>query len=138
MLKKNIEFVDFEGEKQVSTEYFNMTRMELLNFQDSVMPENFKDLQEYINDIVDKQDIRGMFKVIKAMVLLSYGKKSEDGKHFLKNAAIREEFESSLAYSALIESFFEDQDGKVMTSFVEGIINSIPKESTAASFSIAE
>lgn len=138
MLKKNIEFVDFEGEKQVSTEYFNMTRMELLNFQDSVMPEKFKDLQEYINDIVDKQDIRGMFKVIKAMVLLSYGKKSEDGKHFLKNAAIREEFESSLAYNALIESFFEDQDGTVMTSFVEGIINSIPKESTAASFSIVE
>lgn len=138
MLKKNIEFVDFEGQKQVSTEYFNMTRMELLNFQDSVMPKEFDDLQTYIDDIVNRKDIRGMFNVIKSMVLISYGKKSEDGKHFLKNAAIREEFESSLAYSALIESFFEDQDGKVMTSFVEGIISSIPKDSTAASFSIAE
>jgi hypothetical protein len=51
---------------------------------------------------------------------LAYGKRSEDGKRFVKNANVREEFESSEAYSALFMELVTDTDSAI--EFINGII----------------
>jgi hypothetical protein len=51
---------------------------------------------------------------------MSYGKKSMDGRRFIKTAAYREEFESSEAYSEMMMSFFLDGDNAI--EFFNGIL----------------
>jgi hypothetical protein len=51
---------------------------------------------------------------------MSYGKKSMDGKRFIKNATMREEFESSEAYSTLFMELVTVTDSAI--EFMNGII----------------
>lgn len=130
MLKKEIKYIDFDGNEQVTTEYFNLSIMELVDFQEKAVPKESgcKDLAEYIDKIVSDQDVAGMFRLIRLIISKSYGLRSEDGKRFIKNKEVRSDFESSLAYDSLIQELLQDPNGNSMTAFIEGLINTIPKQ----------
>lgn len=129
MLKKVIKYTDFDGNEQVTTEYFNLTVMELVDLQDKAIPKDSgcKDLPTYIDKIVSEEDITAMFKWLKMVIAKSYGLRSEDGKRFIKNNQVSSEFESSLAYNALVQELVEDSEGHKMIEFIEGLTNTINK-----------
>ena len=128
MLKENVKYLDFDGVEQNETLYFNINRMELIAMQARYGKE---DLAKYIERIVQEQDFAKIHDLLNDIILTAYGKKSEDGKRFLKSEEIKEEFRTSLAYEALVESFFDD-DGVTLGKFVQGITSTIRGLESAA------
>lgn len=130
MLKQNVKYLDFDGIEQNETLYFNLNRMELIALQARYGKD---DMAKYIEKVVSEEDYQKMYDLLKDIVLTSYGVRSEDGKRLIKNDQIREEFETSLAYEALIEDFHDDE-GATLNNFITGITSHIRglKESAAA------
>lgn len=128
MLKQQVTYEDFDGNTQTETLYFNLNRMELISFQKRYGSEN---MENYINKLIEEKQIEPMYDLLNDFVLTAYGVRSEDGKRFIKNDEIREEFKQSLAYEALIEDFHDDSR-KVLENFIAGVTAHIRGLNTAA------
>ena len=128
MLKQQVTYEDFDGNTQTETLYFNLNRMELISFQKRYGSEN---MENYINKLIEEKQIEPMYDLLNDFVLTAYGVRSEDGKRFIKNDQIREEFKQSLAYEALIEDFHDDSR-KVLENFIAGVTAHIRGLNTAA------
>ena len=120
MLKKHVKYQGFDGEIIEEDLYFNLTRMDAIEL--SARYES-KDLAAYMDEIVKNKDIVSLYRVLKDIVLLAYGVKSEDGKRFIKNETVKKEFEESLAFAQLIEDFHETESA--LSEFVTGITSQI-------------
>ena len=105
MLKKTIEYVDYDGEQREEDFYFNLRQDEILEINFNA---NLK-LSEQIEGIVKAKDMKEVYALFKKIILMAYGEKSEDGKHFRKSARISEDFESSPAFEALIMELVRDE-----------------------------
>lgn len=128
MLKQQVTYEDFDGNTQTETLYFNLNRMELISFQKRYGSEN---MENYINKLIEEKQIEPMYDLLNDFVLTAYGVRSEDGKRFIKNDEIREEFKQSLVYEALIEDFHDDSR-KVLENFIAGVTAHIRGLNTAA------
>lgn len=120
MLKKHVKYQGFDGEIIEEDLYFNLTRMDAIEL--SARYES-KDLAAYMDEIVKNKDIVSLYRVLKDIVLLAYGVKSEDGKRFVKNETVKKEFEESLAFAQLIEDLHETESA--LSEFVTGITSQI-------------
>ncbi len=97
MLKKTITYEDFNGETVSEDFFFHLSKAELVELELS----HQGGLSEALQRIVAAEDGKGIVAEFKNIILSAYGKKSDDGRHFTKNQQLREEFESSEAYSSL-------------------------------------
>jgi hypothetical protein len=86
-------------------------------------------LADSLQKIIADQDGKSIIAEFKNIILGAYGKRSEDGKRFVKNATTREEFESSEAYSALFMELVTNADAAV--EFINGIVPGNLGEETA-------
>lgn len=123
MLKKTIKYVDFNDKPQEETFYFNLTEAEVTEMELSVKG----GLAATLEKIVKEEDNELIISMFQGVILKAYGEKSEDGKRFVKNAKIREDFASTAAYSALFMELATDADAA--TVFINGVIpkNLLPK-----------
>lgn len=128
MLKQNVKYLDFDGVEQTETLYFNINRMELIAMQTRYGKD---DMVKYIERITQEEDFGKIHDLLNDIILTAYGKKSEDGKRFIKSEELKEEFRTSLAYEALTESFFDDE-GQTLGKFVQGITSTIRGLESAA------
>lgn len=128
MLKQNVKYLDFDGVEQTETLYFNINRMELIAMQARYGKD---DMAKYIERITQEEDFGKIHDFLNDIILTAYGKKSEDGKRFIKSEELKEEFRTSLAYEALTESFFDDE-GQTLGKFVQGITSTIRGLESAA------
>ena len=120
MLKQRVKYEGFDGELIEEDLYFKLTRMDLIELNDRY---ESKDMAAYMDKIVKEKNIKELYKVLKDIVLMAYGVKSEDGKRFIKNQTVKDEFAESLAFSQLIEDFHETDTA--MSDFVTGITSQI-------------
>lgn len=120
MLKQTVKYESFDGELITEELYFNLTRMDLLELNDRY---DGDDLAVYIEKIQEEKNVKALYTVLKDIVLMAYGVKSEDGKRFIRNDQVRKEFEESLAFAQLIEDFHETDHA--MSDFVTGITRHI-------------
>ena len=95
MYKKTMETIDFGGTKRVEDYYFNLTAAELMEMQLSTEG-GFK---EMIERIVNAQNQTEMTELFKKMICKSYGVLSPDGRKFIKNQAVLEDFLATQAVS---------------------------------------
>lgn len=116
MLKKTITYTDYNGNERKEDFYFNLTQAEIMEMEMSTSG----GLAEMIQRIVDAQDAPAIIKIFKDLVLKAYGIKSPDGKRFIKNDEVREEFAQTEAYSILFMELATDADAA--SKFVNGII----------------
>lgn len=116
MLKKTITYTDYNNNERTEDFYFNLTKAELMEMEMSTNG----GLAEMINKIVASQDAPSIIKIFKELVLKAYGEKSLDGKRFIKNDDIREEFSQTEAYSQLFMELATDADAAA--AFVNGIM----------------
>lgn len=117
MIKKTVKYKDFNGQDQEEVLYFNMTKVELTKME-LAMPGR---MSEYIKGVVESGDNAKLVDLFYNLILDAYGEKSEDGKRFIKNARIREEFESSAAFEQLFMDISSNPDEAEL--FVKGISN---------------
>ena len=106
MFKKTIEYTDFNGEERKEDFYFNLSKAELLEMQLS------KDggLKDFLEKIVKTKDVPKLVEMFKKIILMSYGEKSADGKHFMKSEEIRQSFACTEAYSELFMELATNSD----------------------------
>lgn len=97
MYVKEMEYVDFNGVTRKEKFYFNLTKAEILDLELG----KAGGLTEYIKKIVEAQDTPTIMALFKTLLLKSYGIKSDDGRRFVKNDQVREEFEQTQAFSDL-------------------------------------
>lgn len=97
MLKKTITYTDFNDNQVTEDFYFNLTKMELIELDFAEKGE----LSDKLKEIVAKEDHRGILQMFKALVMKSYGVRSEDGKRFIKSQELADAFMQTDAFSEL-------------------------------------
>lgn len=116
MLKKTIEFIDYNGNKRKEDHYFNLTKAEIMEMEMSTKG----GLTEMINNIIAAQDAPAIMKVFKDLIFKAYGKKSADGREFEKSPEIVRSFEHTEAYSELFMELVTDPEKAA--EFFNGIV----------------
>lgn len=133
MLKKTVNYTDFNDEKVTEELYFNLTKSELIeiamDLPDGVSntiannPENI-DEEQAISKIMETLGNKGILRFIKDLVLKSYGIKSEDGRRFVKidenGKPLSIEFSQTMAFEAILDEFMTDDIAAA--NFVNSII----------------
>ena len=125
MLKKTMTYEDFDGNNRTEDFYFNLTKAECAELEFGVDG----GLTEMLKKIIAEKSTPRMIELIKKIILMAYGVKSPDGKRFIKNDQLREEFAQTNAYSDLFMQLAFD-DGEC-TKFMNGIIPNISPEARA-------
>ena len=116
MLTKTVKYTDYNGNERTETLNFHLTKAEIAEMELS-MPGG---MSVTIQRIIEAQDTKELIALFKDLLLRSYGVKSPDGRRFIKNDELREEFSQTEAYS---EMFMElATDAKAASDFVNGII----------------
>lgn len=116
MLKKTITYTDYNGVSRTEDFYFNLTKAELMEMEMGIAG----GFAEYIQQIIAAQDVPSLIKIFKEIILKSVGKKSPDGRLFIKNEEIAIEFSQTEAYSDLFMEL--STDDVAAAKFINGIM----------------
>lgn len=116
MLKKTITYENFNEETVSEDFFFHLSKAELVELEMS----HEGGLSATIERIVAADDNKSLIAEFKNIILNSYGKRSEDGRRFIKNQELRDEFESTEAYSVLFMELITNTDSAV--EFINGVI----------------
>lgn len=115
MIKKTIEYKDYNGITRKEDFYFNLTQAEVTELEVSAEG----GFVEMINRIVAAQNGRQIIDTFKEVIRKAYGEKSPDGRRFIKNKEVWEKFAQTEAYSKLFMELATD--AKAASEFVNGI-----------------
>lgn len=118
MLKKTITYTDFNGEEVSEDFFFHLSKAELIELEMS----QEGGLSAWLQKVVAAEDGKSIIAEFKKIILGAYGQKSTDGRRFIKNQDLRDEFESSEAYSVLFVELVTDAEAAAV--FVNGVIPS--------------
>lgn len=119
MLKREIKYLDFDGNPQVEECWFHINKSEAFELQGDFD----EDLQDMIKRIIAEKDMQSLLKLFKRIVLMAYGVRSEDGKRFIKSEQLREEFSQTAAFDALYMELATSDNAAA-----EFIIGALPKD----------
>lgn len=119
MLKKTIKYVDYNDEEREEDFYFNLTKAELTQMQLSEKG----GLDAVLDRILQTRDEPSMIKMFKEIIDLSYGVKSTDGRRFIKNQEVLDDFRQTEAYSVLFMELATNSEAAA--EFINGVV---PKE----------
>ena len=122
MIKKVVSYVDYDGHDRVENFYFNLTQTELTDLS----VKHSGGLNDYIQSIIDAKDVKELYSLFKEIIDMSYGKKSEDGRRFMKSQEILDDFKQTLAYDKLVVSLANDEEEAA--AFIQGVIPSTEKK----------
>ena len=118
MIKRTINYKDFDGKDRVEDAYFNLTKSEMIEFALD-LPENVSDS---VNDNPKDMDVnvaaskisdmlgkKGVYNFIKDLILKSYGVRKDEGRRFAKvddnGRPLSIEFSQTMAYETIMEEF---------------------------------
>lgn len=119
MYNKTITYTDFDGNERTETFYFNLTKAELLNMELA----QSGGMTKLIEKITQEEDIPKLVNLFNSIIDKAYGKKSDDGKRFIKSQEILDEFKQTQAYSDFYTELVTNTD-----LAIEFINNIIPKD----------
>ena len=120
MYKKLIKYVDYDGNEREEDFYFNINKAELAEMELSTSG----GLEKMITRIINEKDNKEIVKLFKQLILMSYGKKSDDGRRFIKSPELSKEFTETEAFSELFMELAGDADAAA--AFVNGIVPNVP------------
>lgn len=132
MLKKTINYTDFNDVNQSEDLYFNLTKTELTEMQ----IDSNGTLSDSIQAIVESKDGKAILNEFKRIIRSAYGVKSEDGKRFIKSEQLSDEFLQTAAYDVLFLELVTDADAAV--TFLKGLVPADLAANMAASVEAAE
>ena len=116
MLKKTITYKNFNDEEVTEDHFFHLSKAELVELEMSMDG----GLSTALQKIIEAEDGKAIIAEFKKIVLGAYGQKSSDGKRFVKTQDLRDEFESSEAYSTLFMELVTDAGAA--SEFINGIV----------------
>ncbi len=116
MLKKTVEFENYDGVKIKKDLYFNIRKDELIAMQF----EEEGGLDKLLQKMQNEKDSREIMRMFEKILKASYGEKSPDGNEFVKSEEVWNRFKSSNAYEVLYMELVSDADK--LSNFIESII----------------
>ena len=122
MLKKTMTTVDFGGTERTEDYYFNLTKADIMEMQ----LRNDGGFVETVKKVVEAKNQLELTHLFKKIICASYGVLSPDGRKFVKNQQVLDDFMATQAYSDLYIELLSG-DGKAAEDFVNGIL---PKDLT--------
>lgn len=140
MLKQLITYKNFDDVKVEKVLYFNVSKTELA--------ENNVDLEAELQGILERieqiskgeeeattADMRRLLELVKTLMRMAYGVRSEDGERFIKSPELWTEFTQTAAYDAFLMSLFENEEKAV--AFMLGIMPAELREEGKAAADLA-
>lgn len=116
MYKITETYTDYNGNERTEDLYFNFTEAEVAHMQYSVEG----GLAAKIQRVIDAHNTPELIEIFEDLLQKSYGRKSEDGRRFLKSKEILEDFVSTPAYSQIYMRLATD--AKAAEDFVNNVI----------------
>lgn len=138
MLKKDMKYVDYDGNEREESFYFNLSKAELMEMELSTTG----GLEQTIQNIIKTQDGPRIIEMFKSIILKAYGEKSLDGKYFNKKDPVTgrplyEKFEQTEAYSDLYMELATDADAAA--AFINGIVpKQLAEEAAKQQFKVTQ
>ena len=114
MIKETITFKNFNGEEETKDFYFNISKSDLLEFG---LREKLISNVEALQNTSDPSEVYTLFKSLTAMCI---GRKSSDGRLFIKDQDTRDDFFFSGAYDEFIFDILNNQEKA--SAFVNKVI----------------
>ena len=118
MLKKTVTYIDYNSSERTEDLYFNISKAELAEMELGVTG----GFSEMMKKIVAAQDVPSIVKIVKDLILKSYGEKSSDGRRFIKSPELSEAFSQTEAYTEVFLDLVASAEN--MADFVNAIIPS--------------
>lgn len=120
MYKKTMTYTDFDGNTRKEDFFFNFTTAELAEMELTAKG----GLKGEIEAITNEQNGEKIVDWFKKIILKSVGKKSPDGRKFIKSKEISDDFAQTQAYSDLfMELAFDAKKG---ADFINKVIPQTP------------
>lgn len=116
MVKETIKYTDYNGNELVEDFYFNLSKPEIAEMELS-FPNG---LANHITEITNSNNGAEIIKLFKTLILSSYGRKSADGKRFIKSVEEAEAFSQTEAFSELFMKLATNAEAAA--DFVNGIV----------------
>lgn len=123
MISKTLTYEDYNGNPHTETLYFHISKPEIADNMD--LEDEFREVSVFFEGgkrELKRDEVKRILELIKRLIKLGYGVRSEDGQHFRKSEERWNDFHDSAAYDALIWSMFEEPEKAV--EFMTGIIPS--------------
>lgn len=119
MFERTFTYEGFDGKEYKDTWGFYLSKADLLEIQLGT----FVGLDALMKRLIETQNGKEIMAIIKEIILKAVGKPSSDGKHFIRNAEVSEDFHQTEAYSQLFEELV--MDGKKALEFITA---AVPRE----------
>lgn len=116
MIKETIKYTDYNGNELVEDFYFNLSKSEIAEMELSYP----NGLADHITKMTQSNNGAEIIKIFKELILSSYGRKSDDGKRFIKSYEESQAFSQTEAYSELFMKLATNADAAA--EFVNGIV----------------
>jgi hypothetical protein len=117
MLKKTMTYKDLDGKPVTEDFYFNLTRAELTLLG---LNNEAQNIEARLRKMIAAQDGVAIVQEFVRILELAYGRRSEDGKRFMKDPEYWKEFTQTEAYSDLVMEVLTD--GERSAEFIKGLM----------------
>lgn len=118
MIKQTVAYTNLDGNPATEDLYFNMNKSELIDLE----LDQERSMSDMLKEIGEDPTAKDVLWMLKTFVHRSYGKRSEDGRKFIKNKDVLEDFIDSEPYSEFLWSLINDPQ-KAM-EFITGLMPS--------------
>jgi phage-related baseplate assembly protein len=124
MIKKTITYTDYDGNERTEDLFFNLSKAELIEMELSASG----GMEKMLKRIIAEQDTRKIMEIVKSIILKSYGKKSDDGRRFIKSEELSQEFLQTEAYSELLLELMSNEEAA--SAFMNGLVDGLTPSDT--------
>lgn len=121
MISRTVTYNNLLDGKEVKEElWFHLRKDEVVR----IIGRAKKDWDEYIKEMMAREDVDEIFDFLESILKLAYGERSEDGRTFRKDKKAQEDFVNSEAYSELFVEMVADviEDGDNTKKFFNALV----------------
>jgi hypothetical protein len=122
MIRQIVKYIDYDGNEVEEAFYFHLSKAELAEME--MVYSESGGMAAHLERIAKGESPKEIIDAFKDIIARSYGKRSDDGKRFIKSPKISEEFLQTEAFSELFFTLVTDADAS--TKFVNGVMAQVP------------
>lgn len=116
MFSRTFEYTGYDGQPHKDTWWFNLSEAELYKLELT----NLGGMNGMMNRLLRESKPGEIVEVFESLILSAVGERSIDGRKFIKNQEIRDDFYQSKAYSDLFVELVSS--GEKLAEFLKGAI----------------
>lgn len=120
MITKSVKYEDLDGNIVTKDFDFHLNKSEIAELQFREDGSSFDDVIIKISQ--DETNVRAVLDIIKEIVVASIGRRSEDGRHFIKDDLAVNDLIQTDAYSELLFELISSPE--TVATFVKGLLPS--------------